>query len=166
MLALNNLAFTEVKVFLTNYNYSPRMKSFCHFNYIQVTLLILSTIIIKSNVAAQINSQTVLDVSTIASTNPEDTTENGYLMSVIIDLNDASDFGVLSINVYDTNYVMPIFKYQASKAELISGSELSGNQIDLEFYVKQPDGQFRIETFIKNDQGANIPMVITNYNLQ
>lgn len=128
-----------------------------------VTILLFGGLL-HFGVAAQLDSIAV-DVSTVSGVNPMDTTEAGYIMTVDVVVNDINDLGDLAVIVFDEEQEWVVARLIGTKAELIAQNLVSGNEISVDFFIRESAGIFRVETLVKNNIKAQLPRVITSHNL-
>ena len=92
-----------------------------------------------------------------------------YVIDDVININasvyDVDFLGEVIVTVYDHAADYPIAMLKMTKQQLIDANQKVGSTVTLKIYGIDNAGSYRIETQVRNFQGANFPMVITNYNI-
>ncbi len=112
---------------------------------------------------AQLDSASV-SLSLTNEVDPLDSTAMVDVLHVDVYLNDTDFFGELVVTIYQTGTDYPLMMQKFTKQEALDSAMLSGNQLDVPFYEVDSAGSYRVETQVRNYQGANLPMIISNYN--
>ena len=91
-----------------------------------------------------------------------------YVIDDVINVNasvyDVDFLGEVIVTVYDHATDYPIAMLKMTKQQIIDADQKVGSTVTLKIYGIDDAGSYRIETQVRNFQGANFPMVITNYN--
>lgn len=127
--------------------------------------LILFLLMYSVQSYAQIDSVTV-NVHFETGIDPADSSLMVDVMHVEASIYDIDFMGEVVTTVYESVSNFPIALVKMTKQEFIDENLKSGDTITTMFYDIAPAGSYRIETVVRNFQGANFPTIITNHNLQ
>ena len=129
----------------------------------------LALISFSSNSYSQIDS---VNVAITFTAEVDSTTTDSLGMYVIEDVinvstsvHDVDFLGVVIVTIYDHATDYPIAMLKMTKQQFIDLNQKVGSTVTLKIYGIDNAGSYRIEIQVRNFQGANFPMVITNYNI-
>lgn len=88
------------------------------------------------------------------------------VMDLDVTAPDIDFVGAVLITVYDTNSNFPIARIKRSKVELENQNLISGNTMNVALPNLDPSQSYRIETLVRNFQGANYPLNVSYYTGQ
>ncbi len=98
---------------------------------------------------------------------PVDSMLTTDILEVDIAVYDIDFFGEAVVSVYDAaSSDYPVSKIKMTKQEFIDESQLNGSVVTMKFYGIDPQGSYRIDTQVRNYQGANFQLISTNHNIQ
>ena len=135
---------------------------------IKKAALIVALVFASSFSYSQLDS---VNVNITFTTEVDSTTTDSlgmYVVDDVININasvyDVDFLGEVIVTIYDhaTNY--PIAMLKMTKQQIIDADQKVGSTVTLKIYGIDNAGSYRVETQVRNFQGANFPMVITNYN--
>ena len=113
-----------------------------------------------------------VNVNIIFTTEVDSTTTDSlgmYVIDDVINVNasvyDIDFLGEVIVTIYDHATDYPIAMLKMTKQQIIDADQKVGSTVTLKIYEIDSAGSYRVETQIRNFQGANFPMVITNYNI-
>ncbi|GEM_PF-3776052 len=127
-----------------------------------VTLFFASLALFSS---AQIDSASV-QLSFTTGPDPMDANSTIDFMNVDVTVYSVSSVGEVVISVNDVGMGFPIEIVAKTAQELSSEGLVTGNTIHLKVPRMSPLEDYRIETALRNIQGANFPLITTDYNYQ
>ena len=130
---------------------------------------ILLLVCLSSNANSQIDSVNV-DITFSLETDPTNLDSLGNyspmnVMNVNASIYDVDFMGQVVVSVYNHGTDLPVAKLTMTAKQFINTGQKVGSTVTLNLDRIDPTGSYRIETQVRNSQGANFPMVITNYNL-
>jgi hypothetical protein len=99
-------------------------------------------------------------------TDPYDANNTVDVLSIDVSIYDINSTGEVLITVYDVDDGNPVARIKKSLTELTTASQISGAVATLKIFDIEPTLDYRIETLVKNDLGANFPLITTNYDAQ
>lgn len=86
------------------------------------------------------------------------------VMNVKASIYDVDFMGEVIATVYDSGTNYPVSKIKMTAQEFIDAGQKVGSTVTLKLDYLDPSASYRVETEVRNFQGANFPIVITNYN--
>ena len=132
-----------------------------------IILLLLLTISLSS--FSQIDSVNVNVTFTIETDSTNLDSLGNYVVLDVINVNatihDVDFLGEVIVTVYDSATDYPIAMRKMTAQQIIDANQKVGSVVTLKLDDIDPLGSYRVETQVRNFQGANFPMVITNYNI-
>lgn len=130
-------------------------------------LLLIGVLFMSSGAFAQLTSASVNNISfskervTNPLTNATDTLD---LMSVEVVLNDIETLGEILVTVYDQQAGFPVQMAKVTKADLENSNLINGSVATVQVLGVPPvTGSYAIEVQVRNNQGANLPLVSAQY---
>lgn len=112
---------------------------------------------------AQINSVTS-DVHFETEVGESDSASVINVLHVDATIDDIDFMGEILTTVYDAVSNYPVMLIKMTKQEYTDSNDISEDIVTTRIYGLSPENSYRIETVVRNFQGANFPVVITNYN--
>ena len=97
---------------------------------------------------------------------PYDSNNTVDVLTVDVSIYDINSMGEMLVTVYDVEDGNPVARLSKTKLELTTESQISGSTATVEVFDIDPALDYRVETLIKNDLGANFPLITTNYDAQ
>jgi hypothetical protein len=86
------------------------------------------------------------------------------VINVNATINDVDFLGEVLVTVYDSSLDYPIAMIKMTAQQIIDANQKVGSVVTVKLDGIDPSGSYRVETQVRNFQGANFPMVTTNYN--
>ena len=135
---------------------------------IKKAALIIALVFASSFSYSQLDS---VNVNITFTTEVDSTTTDSlgmYVVDDVININasvyDVDFLGEVIVTIYDHATDYPIAMLKMTKQQIIDADQKVGSTVTLKIYGIDNAGSYRVETQVRNFQGANFPMVITNYN--
>ncbi len=128
-----------------------------HLNLKQLILL-LAIAFCSNGLFAQLDSASV-SLSLTNEVDPSDTTAMVDVLTIETTVNDIDFFGEVVITVYEYNTNYPVSMMKVAKQEFIDEQQVSGNVLITKIYGIDGSMSFRIETSVRNFQGASLPII-------
>lgn len=135
------------------------------FTGIKISAQLCLILFLSFSTFSQLDSASV-DIDFQTGPDPEDTTQSADILTIDISIYDIDFMGEVIVTVYEPVSDYPILRVKKTMAEFQSESLISGDVATLTLYGIPPDEDYRIETLVRNYQGANTPIIITNYEAQ
>lgn len=119
--------------------------------------------ILSFNASAQLDSASVsLNLANVL--DPADSNVVINVLNVDVFLNDTDYFGEIVVTMYQAGTDYPLMMQKFTKQEALNGQYLIGNHLIVPFNEVDSAGAYRMETQVRNYQGANLPLIVTNFN--
>lgn len=91
-------------------------------------------------------------------------TDTLHYMNVNVYTDDIDFLGEIIVTVYDGNSNFPLGKLKFTKQEAINEGILSGSITTIRFDYRSTAESYKVESLIRNYQGANLPLVTVYHN--
>ena len=114
---------------------------------------------------AQIDSVTI-NLHFETGTDPDDSTLTIDVLHVDASIYDVDFMGEVIVTVYDAASDFPMARIKMTAQEFTDANLISGDTTTIKLYGLDPAGSYRVETLVRNYQGANFPVISTDYNIQ
>lgn len=97
---------------------------------------------------------------------PADSLSFSEAMDLNVQVPDVDFVNHVMVTVYEPTSNFPIAKVKFTKSELEGLNQVSGNSMQVIIPGLEPSASYRVETLVRNFQGANYPINETLYNAQ
>lgn len=126
-------------------------------------VVLLALVFCSNGLFAQLDSASVtLNITTAP--DPDDSLSTMDVIEVEVYLDDIDFVGEVLVTMYEGGTDYPLMMQKFTKQQAIDNGLLSGDTITVPLYDIDSAEFYRIETQVRNYQGANLPMIISNYN--
>ena len=112
---------------------------------------------------AQIDSVTV-NLHFETGTDPGDSSLTIDVLHVDASIYDIDFMGEVIVTVYDATAGFPMGRIKMTAQEFTDQNLLNGDIVTIKLYGLDPVVPYRTETHVRNYQGANSPVISTDYN--
>ena len=124
---------------------------------------------LSSNAYSQLESVNVEIIFTVETDSVNLDSLGGHqiidVMNVNVTIDDIDFMGEVIVTVYDDQTNYPLSKLKMTAQQFIDANLKVGSIVTVKLDGQNPTGSYRVETQVRNFQGGNFPMVITNYNI-